>query len=95
MQLRDRARLTPPLGMKTKPSDSSTEGLVTLDKFLKETGLSHTTGWRYRNRGWLKVINIAGRHYVAKSEIARFIRRARSGEFAQLAIRPNGAEVKP
>lgn len=81
--------------MKTTPSDSSTEGLVTLDKFLKDTGLSHTTGWRYRNRGWLKVINIAGRHYVAKSEIARFIGRARSGEFAQLATCPNKKEATP
>lgn len=78
-----------------KKHSESTEGLVTLEKFLQETGLSHTTGWRYRKRGWLKVINIAGRHYVAKSEIARFIARAQKGEFAQVAACPTGGVAKP
>lgn len=78
-----------------KTHSQSAEGLVTLEKFLQETGLSHTTGWRYRKRGWLKVINIAGRHYVAKAEIARFIGRAQKGEFAQLTARPSGKAVKP
>lgn len=64
------------------------EAIVSFDRFLEETGLSSTTGWRYRNKGWLQCLNIAGRWYVKRSEIERFIARASAGEFAKKPSRP-------
>lgn len=66
----------------------TTDGLVSLDKFLEDSGLSHVTGWRYRQRGWIKCINLAGRWYVERAEITRFMDRARAGEFAKEPSRP-------
>ena len=61
---------------------------MSLDKFIEASGLSAVTLWRYRRAGWLKTINIAGRIYVTRSEIARFNRRAAAGEFAKDFRRP-------
>lgn len=55
---------------------------MSLDKFMDRTGLCAATCWRYRNKGWLRTILIAGRHYVSHQEIEEFNRRAASGEFA-------------
>jgi hypothetical protein len=68
------------------------DGLISFDKFLETSGLSHVTGWRYRQRGWLKTLNIAGRHYIERAEIARFMERARAGEFAKTPSRPRRTE---
>ena len=70
----------------------TTDGLVSFDKFLEDSGLSHVTGWRYRQRGWLTTLNIAGRHYIERAEIARFMDRARAGEFAKEPSRPRRKE---
>jgi hypothetical protein len=56
---------------------------LALDKFMEASGLSAATLWRYRRAGWLTTINIAGRNYVTRAEIARFNRRAAAGEFAK------------
>jgi hypothetical protein len=64
-------------------SRNDTNGLTSFDKFLEATGLSHVTGWRYRKRGWLTTLNIAGRH---------FMERARAGEFAKEPSRPRRKE---
>jgi len=50
--------------------------------WLQEIGVSPVTGWRYRRRGWITPVNIAGRLFVAADEIARFTERAKQGEFA-------------
>jgi hypothetical protein len=57
-------------------------GLSPFDAWLKSIGRSASTGWRWRQRGWLRVVNIAGRNYVAAEEVDRFLERAKSGEFA-------------
>ena len=44
-------------------------------------GISSTTAWRWRRRGWIEVITIAGRNYVSEDAIAAFERRAAAGEF--------------
>jgi hypothetical protein len=61
---------------------------VALDEFLRQSGLSPVTLWRYRRAGWIKTINICGRHYLSRAEIARFNRRAEAGEFAKSPSRP-------
>jgi hypothetical protein len=56
---------------------------MSLDKFIEQTGLSAATLWRFRKKGFLRTINICGRHYILRSEIARFNARAAAGEFAK------------
>ena len=41
------------------------------------------TAWRWRKRGWLKTVNIAGRPYLTDKALAEFLRRAEAGEFAK------------
>jgi len=61
---------------------------VALDKFTEQSGLSPVTIWRYRRAGWLNTLNICGRHYLTRAEIARFNSRAATGEFAKTAVTP-------
>jgi predicted site-specific integrase-resolvase len=56
--------------------------LIALEKWLEEIGRTPTTAWRWRRKGFLKVVNICGRLYVSRDEIARFMTHAESGEFA-------------
>lgn len=66
---------------------------LALDKYLAESGISPVTAWRYRRKGWLKTINISGRHYVTREAIAEFNRRAQAGEFSKVLRNP-GLKVK-
>ncbi len=66
---------------------------ISLDKYLEESGLSSVTAWRYRQKGWLKTINICGRHYLSREAIAEFNRRAEAGEFSKVPRNP-GLERK-
>ena len=61
---------------------------LALDKFIQQSGLSAVTVWRYRRLGWLNTLNICGRHYLTRAEIARFNTRAAAGEFAKEPARP-------
>jgi hypothetical protein len=67
---------------------------MALDKFIEQTGLSPVTIWRFRKKKFLQTVNICGRHYVLRSEIARFNSRALAGEFSKPCPRPlrTGAE---
>ena len=51
-------------------------------------GMSATTVWRYRKKKMLTTLNIDGRLYILRSEIARFNERAAAGEFAKTHITP-------
>jgi hypothetical protein len=64
------------------------EPMMSLDKFIEQTGLSTVTVWRYRKKGMLTTVNICGRQYILRSEIARFNQRAVTGEFAKAPSRP-------
>jgi hypothetical protein len=66
---------------------------MALDKFIEQTGLSPVTIWRFRKKHFLRTVNICGRHYVLRSEIARFNSRALAGEFSKPCNRPlHGAD---
>ena len=67
---------------------------LALDQFMRQSGLSNATVWRYRKRGWLPVITIAGRHYVTREAIAEFNRRAAAGEFAGTVANPSVHRIK-
>jgi hypothetical protein len=72
-----------------KPSVAiDSEPPIALDKFIEQSGLSAVTVWRYRCAGWLNTLNICGRHYLTRSEIARFNARAAAGEFAKKPTTP-------
>ena len=83
--------------MKSIPNTSTpgTEGVplaahppISLDSFGSQSGLSPSTCWRYRRKGWLKTITIAGRHYITREAIAEFNTRAAAGEFAGSVSNP-------
>jgi hypothetical protein len=65
---------------------------ISLDLFMRQSGLSPATCWRYRKRKWLTTILIANRHYVTREAIVEFNRRASEGEFA--GTLPNPAKAR-
>jgi hypothetical protein len=78
---RHETALNSPLGGDSQPP-------MALSQFIEQSALSPTTVWRFRKKGFLRTINICGRHYVLRSEIARFNARALTGEFARPYSRP-------
>jgi hypothetical protein len=69
--------------IKFKMNSLDAEPMMSLDKFIEQTGLSAVTVWRYRKKGMLTTVNICGRQYILRAEIARFNQRAAAGEFAK------------
>ena len=63
-------------------------GLLHLPKFLRQVGVSRSTGWRWIKAGVLKTVNIYGRNYVTRKAVEEFLSRAESGEFAQAPVVP-------
>jgi hypothetical protein len=80
----------PTVGMNSLENNPilDSEPPISLDKFIEQSGLSAVTVWRYRRAGWLNTLNICGRHYLTRAEIARFNARAAAGEFARELGRP-------
>ena len=58
--------------------------VVSLARWLEQVGVTTCTAWRWRKKGWLKTINIAGRQYLTQEAIEEFHRRASAGEFSQV-----------
>jgi hypothetical protein len=70
-------------------SDKPASNLLVYDRWLQEIGRTPASGWRYRRRRWISTINIAGRLYVTRDEVARFEARAAAGEFSKTLKTPN------
>ena len=70
-----------------------TEPMMSLDKFIEQTGLSPVTVWRYRKKGMLTTVNICGRQYILRAEIARFNQPAAGGEFAKPPNHPRKSSM--
>lgn len=66
---------------------------LSLDLFILQSGLSPTTCWRYRKKGWLETIVIANRHYLTREAISAFNKRAAAGEFAGPLSNPSTART--
>ena len=62
--------------------------VISLTRWLKQVGVTTCTAWRWRKRGWLKTINIAGRQYLTQEALDEFHRRASAGEFSQVNYVP-------
>lgn len=65
--------------------------LVSFDSWLEDIGKTSATGWRWRQRGWIEVLNISGRLYLSRAEIERFERRAADGQFSKVHQTPSRA----
>ena len=70
-------------------AEPAAAAIISLSKWLEEVGVTPCTGWRWRKRGWLKTVNIAGRQYLTQEAILEFHRRATGGEFAQFHKTPS------
>lgn len=71
------------------PCDSSPSNLFSFDEWLRGRNLTRTTGYRYRKQGIISTVNIFGRLYITREEIANFERRAVAGEFNKAAKTPS------
>src|SRR5262249_34840550 len=67
---------------------------LALDIYIRQSGISPATCWRYRKKGWLRTIVIAGRHYVTREAIAEFNQRAARGEFTGIVQNPSTARLQ-
>src|SRR3569833_1966793 len=61
---------------------------IALDKFIQTVGITDTTAWRWRKKGWLETANIAGRVYVTPEAAREFNRRMLAGEYAKKHVAP-------
>ena len=66
----------------------STSNLVAFDSYLTALSKTRVTGFRWRQKGLISTVNIHGRLYVTRADIAAFEKRAMAGEFAQTAKTP-------
>ena len=71
----------------------SGSAVVSLNRWLEQVGVTPCTAWRWRRKGWLKTVNIAGRQYLTGPGIPEFHRRAVAGEFAQEHKVPSRKDV--
>ena len=62
--------------------------LVSFYGWLESLDKTRTTGWRWRKDGLIKTVNIFGKLYITRDEIAKFERRAMAGEFHKEATTP-------
>ena len=74
-------------------SNANPSNLYSFDEYLRGRNLTRTTGWRYRQQGLIHTVNIFGRLYVTRDEIAAFERRAIAGEFHKEAKTPPRREL--
>jgi hypothetical protein len=71
-----------------KEESAALGDVVPFDNWLKSIGRARVTGWKLRKSGAVKTINIFGRLYITRSEIARFEARAVAGEFVRHVASP-------
>jgi len=63
--------------------------LISQAKFARQIGRDTVTLWRWQKNGWLDTpVNIAGKPYLTRAAIERFVARASSGEFAKPSHAP-------
>jgi len=62
--------------------------VISLHKWTEQVGVTACTIWRWRKKGWLTTVNIAGRQYLTQASIEEFHRRAVAGAFSQAPVVP-------
>lgn len=71
----------------------NTSSLRSFDDWLKSLDKTRTTGFRWRQRGLIAVVNIFGRLYVTSEAIAEFEEKAKRGDFAREVKTPARREA--
>jgi hypothetical protein len=69
---------------KTAGGSPDGRAVLSLSKWIEQVGVTACTAWRWRKKGWLKTVNIAGRQYLTQEGIAEFTERAERGDFSQV-----------
>ena len=85
-----------PASQQVSASNFSFDGpdLIALRRFRADLGIVPSTGWKLIQRGWLgPPVNIGGRLYLTREQIAEFKRRAAAGEFASNIKPPRPAKA--
>ncbi len=63
--------------------------LTSLAEFARQLGRTPVTLWRWRQDGWLDgIVNIAGKPYIMREGMEKFLRRAQAGEFSKPSHAP-------
>ncbi len=86
---------TTSMQVSTKRDATIGQAVISLCKWLEQVGVTPCTAWRWRKKGWLTTVNIAGRQYLTQAAIEEFNRRAVTGEFAQVHKVPSRKEIAP
>jgi hypothetical protein len=68
---------------------------LALTAIPEQAKVSKTTVNRWRSKGWLQTVNIAGKIYVPAASMIEFNRRAARGDFAVKRRNPNKAVKQP
>ena len=55
--------------------EPETPDLISFSRWLFQTGISRTSGWRLRRAGKLKTVNIHGRAYLTRKAREEFLAR--------------------
>lgn len=76
------------MNRKFASTDQYAAGLRAARAVASDRGISPITIWRWGRKGWITLINIAGKPYVDLASLAEFDRRAAAGEFSRP---PSGA----
>jgi len=80
-------------GIEVPIGDTETPALVLLNKWGRQLGRTPPTLWRWRQLGWLDgIMNIAGKPYITREGIEKFLRRAQAGEFSRPSHAPRRAK---
>ena len=67
-----------------EPMASNMRGqLIALRKWLKDTGISSTTAWRWTRAGLISPVNVYGKLYLRVEDLEQFAARAKGGEFSR------------
>jgi hypothetical protein len=74
-----------------KPKATAAGNLVSSDAWLASLNKTRTTGWRWRKAGLIGTVNVFGKLYCSRDEIARFEQRAIAGEFHRDSTTPHRA----
>jgi hypothetical protein len=56
--------------------------LIALSQWERSVPINPSTTWRWRKKGWLRVVKIANRNYLTAEALEEFMARAGRGEFA-------------
>jgi hypothetical protein len=83
------------LNSENKINSVPAAAVISLHKWMEQIGVTACTVWRWRKKGWLQTVNIAGRQYLTQAAMDEFHRRAVAGEFAQLHKAPTRKGNQP